>query len=52
LWWVRAFVLRSNGEITVDSKKNVGTKFCVKIPLATLVADDTTIGPGETSDGN
>jgi len=46
LWWVRAFVLRSNGEISVDSKRDVGSEFCVKIPLATPVGRDTTIGSG------
>jgi signal transduction histidine kinase len=39
LWWVRNFVLRSNGEISVDSKPNFGTEFCVKIPVATPIAD-------------
>jgi signal transduction histidine kinase len=35
LWWVRAFITRSNGEITVETQKNVGTEFSVKIPIAT-----------------
>jgi signal transduction histidine kinase len=35
LWWVRAFITRSNGEITVETAKNAGTEFCVKIPVAT-----------------
>jgi signal transduction histidine kinase len=39
LWWVRNFVLRSNGEISVDSKPDSGTEFCVKIPVATPIAD-------------
>jgi len=39
LWWVRNFVLRSNGEISVDSAPNSGTEFCVKIPVATPIAD-------------
>jgi signal transduction histidine kinase len=34
LWWVRTFITRSNGEITVETKKGVGTEFCVKIPVA------------------
>jgi signal transduction histidine kinase len=34
LWWVRTFITRSNGEITVETTKNVGTEFCVKIPVA------------------
>jgi signal transduction histidine kinase len=43
LWWVRTFVTRSNGEITVETKKNVGTEFCVKVPVANPVT-----GGGET----
>jgi signal transduction histidine kinase len=39
LWWVRNFVLRSNGEIGVDSKPNSGTEFCVKIPVPAPGAD-------------
>lgn len=35
MWWVRAFITRSNGEITVETAKNAGTEFCVKIPVAT-----------------
>lgn len=35
LWWVRNFVRRSDGEITVVSTLNSGTEFCVKIPVAT-----------------
>jgi signal transduction histidine kinase len=38
LWWVRNFVLRSSGEINVDSAPNSGTEFCVKIPVATPIA--------------
>jgi signal transduction histidine kinase len=34
LWWVRTFITRSNGEIMVETTKNVGTEFCVKIPVA------------------
>jgi signal transduction histidine kinase len=41
LWWVRTFVLRSNGEISVQSTFNVGSEFCVKIPLATPVSGPT-----------
>ena len=33
LWWVRAFLLRSQGEINVNSKPNRGTKFVITIPL-------------------
>ncbi|HEY6494408.1 MAG TPA: GAF domain-containing protein [Trebonia sp.] len=43
LWWVRTFITRSNGEITVETTKNVGTEFCVKIPVAYPVS-----GGGET----
>ena len=43
LWWVRAFITRSNGEITVETEKNVGTEFCVKIPVATPVSGHTTV---------
>ncbi|MGA8529208.1 MAG: GAF domain-containing protein [Acidobacteriaceae bacterium] len=35
LWWVRTFITRSNGEIAVETTKNMGTEFCVKIPVAT-----------------
>ncbi len=35
LWWVRTFITRSRGEITVESEKNAGTEFSVKIPVAT-----------------
>jgi signal transduction histidine kinase len=38
LWWVRTFITRSNGEIAVETKKNAGTEFCVKIPVATPVS--------------
>jgi signal transduction histidine kinase len=38
LWWVRNFVLRSNGEISVESITDSGTEFCVKIPVSTPVA--------------
>jgi signal transduction histidine kinase len=34
LSWVRTFITRSNGEITVETKKNLGTEFSVKIPVA------------------
>jgi signal transduction histidine kinase len=43
LWWVRTFITRSNAEITVETTKNVGTEFCVKIPVAT---------PGQRQSGN
>ncbi len=39
LWWVRTFITRSNGEITVETQKNVGTELSVKIPVAAH-ADD------------
>jgi signal transduction histidine kinase len=32
LWWIRTFVLRSRGEISVDSKPGEGTTFTIKIP--------------------
>jgi signal transduction histidine kinase len=35
LWWVRTFVTRSDGEITVKTQKNVCTEFSVKIPVTT-----------------
>jgi signal transduction histidine kinase len=38
LWWVRNFVLRSNGEISVESTPDSGTEFSVKIPVSTPVA--------------
>jgi signal transduction histidine kinase len=41
LWWVRTFITRSNGEITVETTKNVGTEFCVKIPVATPVGGES-----------
>lgn len=44
LWWVRNFVLRSNGEITVESNANSGTEFIVKIPVARPVADHRIVG--------
>jgi signal transduction histidine kinase len=40
LWWVRTFITRSNGEIAVETMKNVGTEFCVKIPVATPVSGE------------
>jgi signal transduction histidine kinase len=33
LWWVRAFLLRSHGEISVNSKLDVGTEFVITVPL-------------------
>ncbi|HEX8752829.1 MAG TPA: GAF domain-containing protein [Solirubrobacterales bacterium] len=33
LWWVRQWVRRSRGEITVDSEKGKGTIFVIKLPL-------------------
>lgn len=38
LWWVRTFVLRSRGEISVSSTPGVGSEFTVQIPVATPVA--------------
>jgi signal transduction histidine kinase len=40
LWWVRTFITRSNGEITVETEKNVGTELSVKIPVATHADDE------------
>jgi signal transduction histidine kinase len=40
LWWVRNFVLRSNGEISAESTLGSGTEFCVKIPVSTPVGSD------------
>ncbi len=34
LWWVRQWVRRSRGEITVDSQEGRGTTFVIKLPLA------------------
>lgn len=47
LWWVRAFVTRSNGEITVETDKNVGTEFSVKIPVATPIGYRAERLPGD-----
>ncbi len=33
LWWVRNFVLRAKGAITVSSKVNAGSEFVVKVPV-------------------
>jgi signal transduction histidine kinase len=33
LWWIRNFVLRSRGDITVTSTPNGGSEFIVKIPV-------------------
>jgi signal transduction histidine kinase len=35
LWWIRNFLRRTNGEITVASTVNVGSAFTVKIPFDT-----------------
>jgi signal transduction histidine kinase len=40
LWWVRTFITRSNGEIMVETTKNVGTEFTVKIPVARPVSGE------------
>jgi signal transduction histidine kinase len=40
LSWVRTFITRSNGEITVETKRNVGTEFSVKIPVGTQADDE------------
>ena len=40
LWWVRNFVLRSQGEISVDSKSS-GTEFIVKIPIKASTNSNT-----------
>ena len=34
LWWVRAFVRRSGGEISVESKRGLGSEFSIKIPIS------------------
>jgi signal transduction histidine kinase len=33
LWWVRQWVRRSHGEISVDAREGEGTTFVVKLPL-------------------
>ena len=33
LWWIRNFVLRSNGDITVSSSPDEGSEFVIKIPI-------------------
>jgi signal transduction histidine kinase len=43
LWWVRAFITRSNGEITVETQKNVGTEFSVKIPVSIQATGANTV---------
>jgi signal transduction histidine kinase len=43
LWWVRAFITRSHGEITVETEKNAGTEFSVKIPVATPLGSRGTV---------
>jgi signal transduction histidine kinase len=36
LWWIRNFVLRSNGDITVSSSPDEGSEFVIKIPIELL----------------
>jgi signal transduction histidine kinase len=45
LWWVRTFVVRSRGEINVNSTPGQGSEFTVKIPLpgSTTVARKKTM---------
>lgn len=38
LWWVRTFVRRSRGDITIDSKPGSGTVVIVKIPVSRSTA--------------
>jgi GAF domain-containing protein len=33
LWWIRNFVLRAKGDISVASSQNLGAEFTVKIPI-------------------
>ena len=40
LWWVRAFIVRSQGEITVNSQLDVGTEFSIKVPVPTPTPDE------------
>lgn len=40
LWWVRAFVVRSRGEISVNSQRDIGTEFCIKVPVSTPMSDE------------
>jgi signal transduction histidine kinase len=41
LWWIRNFVLRVNGDITVSSEPDVGSEFVVRIPLENVPGDYT-----------
>jgi signal transduction histidine kinase len=41
LWWIRNFVLRAKGDITVTSSLGNGAEFLVKIPFGRFPADMT-----------
>ena len=46
LWWIRNFVLRAKGDITVTSTLGQGSEFLVKIPFSESSGD---MVPGRTS---
>jgi signal transduction histidine kinase len=49
LWWVRNFVLRSRGDITIDSQPGHGTTVTVKIPIG-MPGDNKVAGLGSTQE--
>ena len=49
LWWVRNFVLRSRGDIIIDSEPGQGTTVTVKIPIGSP-GDSRVAGLGSTQE--